>query len=353
MAGGLAALALATTLTACGAGNESGSSGGLSGTLNGAGSSAQTAAMDAWRKDFQTDNPSATINYDPSGSGAGVEAFLQKAVVFAGSDSALDPDSDEVDKAKQRCGSDPIEVPNYISPIAVVFNVEGVEELNLDSPTLAKIFEGQITKWNDPAIAATNPGVALPDGPVRPVHRSDESGTTKNFTDYLEKASEGAWTNEADKVWPATLKGEAAAQTSGMVATVKQTAGSIGYVDLSATQGMTTVKIKVGAEFVAPSADGAAKALAASKTDDSRGETDLVVDLDRATSAAGAYPLALVSYLIGCQSSDDEQAEVAKEFFTYVLSDEGQESAAKSAGSAPLPTELREQAARIVAGMSS
>jgi len=351
--GTVSALALTATLTACAAGNEGNSADGITGTLNGAGSSAQTAAMDAWRKAFQTENSSSTINYDPSGSGAGVEAFLQKAVTFAGSDSPLDPDSDEVSKAQQRCESDPIEVPNYISPIAVVFNVAGVDELNLEPATLAKIFANKITKWNDPQIASSNPGAKLPDAAIRPVHRSDESGTTKNFTDYLQKASAGAWASEADKVWPADLKGEAAGQTSGMVSTVKQTEGSIGYADLSAAKDLSTAKVKVGSEFVAPSAEGAAKALAASKTDTSRGKTDLVVDLDRATTAPGAYPLALVSYLIGCQSTESEQAKLAKEFFTYVISSAGQETAAKSAGSAPLPADLREQAASIVSGMSS
>jgi phosphate transport system substrate-binding protein len=354
LASGIVALGLTATLTACGAGNEtSGSGGGLSGTINGAGSSAQSAAMDAWRKDFQSTNSSATINYDPSGSGAGVESFLQKAVDFAGSDSALDAEAGEIDKAKERCGADPIEIPNYVSPIAVVFNVAGVEELNLTPETLAKVFEGRITKWNDPAISADNAGAKLPDAVIRPVHRSDESGTTKNFTDYLEKAAGGAWTNEADKVWPSDLSGEAAAQTSGMVATVKQTEGSIGYADLSATKGLNLVSIKVGDEFVVPNEEGAAKALEVSATDDSRGDTDLVVKLDRATTEPGAYPLALVSYLIGCPAADDDQGKLVAEFFTYVVSSEGQESAAKNAGSAPLPANLQEQAAAIVKGMGS
>lgn len=352
--GGVAALSLTAALTACAAGNEGGgSTSGLSGTINGAGSSAQSAAMDTWRKDFQSTNSAVTVNYDPSGSGAGVEAFLQKAVNFAGSDSALDAEKGEIDKAKQRCGADPIEVPNYVSPIAVVFNVSGVKELKLTPETLAKIFAGRITKWNDPAIAADNAQAKLPDAPIRPVHRSDESGTTKNFTDYLEKAAGGAWTSPADKVWPASLTGEAAAQTSGMVATVKQTEGSIGYADLSAAKGLPLAAIKVGDAFVAPSEEGAAKALEVSKTDDSRGATDLVVKLDRATTESGAYPLALVSYLIGCPTTSGDQGKLIKDFFGYVVSSEGQEAAAKGAGSAPLPATLQEKAASIVKGMGS
>ena len=354
LAGGIAALSISAALTACSAGNETASSiGDLSGTINGAGSSAQSAAMDAWRKDFQTRNSAVTINYDPSGSGAGIESFLQQGVDFAGSDSALDIDEGELEKATKRCGAAPIEVPNYISPIAVVLNVPGVDQLNLTPEVLAEIFAGRITKWDDPRITADNSGVELPSIEIRPVHRSDESGTTKNFTDYLEKASAGAWRFEADKVWPTELTGEAAAQTSGMVATVEQTAGSIGYADLSAVKDLAQVSIKVGDQFVAPSEEGAAKALSASSADESRGETDLVVELDRATTEPGAYPLALVSYLIGCPTTDGANGELVKQFFSYVISTQGQESASKNAGSAPLPADLQEKAASIVAGMGS
>ena len=146
----IAALALGLAVSACGASNEirtgtgSGSSD-LSGKLDGAGSSAQESAMDAWRAGFQKENSGATVNYDPSGSGAGVEKFNAGGVDFAGSDSALDAEKGEVDAAKKRCGGDAIEVPNYVSPIAVVFNVEGVDELQLSPKTIAAIFDGKIT----------------------------------------------------------------------------------------------------------------------------------------------------------------------------------------------------------------
>jgi phosphate transport system substrate-binding protein len=177
------------SLTACAAGNESGSdtsnasAGGgtaLSGTLNGAGSSAQEAAQGAWTAGFQSANSGATVNYDPSGSGAGVEQFLAGAVSFAGSDAYLD-DTQLAASEKVCGGATAIEAPDYISPIALVYNLDGVDTLQLSPATAAKIFSGTITSWDDPAVKADNPGITLPAQRITPVHRSDDSGTTKNF----------------------------------------------------------------------------------------------------------------------------------------------------------------------------
>jgi phosphate transport system substrate-binding protein len=346
---GIAALALGLAVSACGAGNESGGSSDstLSGTLKGAGSSAQEAAMAAWRADFQKSNSGVTVNYDSVGSGAGVQQFNAGATDFAGSDAALDPAKGEVDAAKQRCGGNALEVPDYVSPIAVIFNLPGVDKLNLDGPTLAKIFAGKITKWDDPAIASQNPDAKLPSTPIAPVHRSDESGTTKNFTDYLNKASEGAWSWPADTVWP-VKGGEAGAQTSGVVAAVKNGAGTIGYADESQAKEFSKVSIKVGDSYVEPTAEAAGKALSASPVDDSRTEGDLVVKIDRTTTAAGAYPVMLTSYLIACPTYDAAKADLVKKFLSYVVSNEGQQAGAANAGSAPLPADLQQKAASII-----
>jgi phosphate transport system substrate-binding protein len=259
-----AALALGFALSACGASNEtSNTSGGtsdLSGKLDGSGSSAQESAMDAWRAGFQKENSGATINYDPAGSGAGVEKFNAGGVDFAGSDSALDPEKGEVAAAKKRCGSDAIEVPNYVSPIAIVFNVAGVDKLQLSPQTIAGLFNGKIKTWDDAAIKADNPGAKLPSTKVDPVHRSDESGTTKNFTDYLEKASGGAWMFPSDKVWP-IKSGEGANQTSGMISAVSGGKGTVGYADLSQVGELKAASIKVGDAWAEPSAAGASKAV--------------------------------------------------------------------------------------------
>jgi phosphate transport system substrate-binding protein len=345
----VAVLALGLSVSACGASNESSDSGSssLSGKLDGAGSSAQESAMDAWRAGFQQDNTGVTINYDPSGSGAGVEKFNAGGVDFAGSDSPLDAEKGEVDAAKKNCGADAIEVPNYVSPIAVVFNVEGVDKLRLSPETIAAIFDGKITSWDDPAIKADNPDAKLPATKIDPVHRSDESGTTKNFTDYLEKAGKGAWKHPSDKVWP-IKSGEGANQTSGMISAVQGGKGTIGYADLSQVGDLSAASIKVGDQWVDPSAEGAATALESSPLEDGRPANDMAVAIDRTTTAQGAYPLMLTSYLIACPTYDKAKAELVKGFLTYVLSDAGQQEAAKNAGSAPIPASFAEKAKKIV-----
>ena len=347
----VAALALGLAVSACGAGNESSSSSsGLSGTLEGNGSSAQTAAQSAWAAGFQKANSGVTINYTATDSGTGVSKFTGGDIDYAGSDSALDPAKGEVDAAKKRCGANALEVPVYVSPIALIYNLDGVKDLKLDAKTVADIFANKVTKWNDPEIASQNSGAKLPAERISPVHRSDPSGTTKNFTDYLSKAAGGAWSKPADKVWPFST-GEAANGTSGVVASVKNGKGSIGYVDASQAGTLSKVSLKVGSSYTQPSADGAAKALAASPIDTSRTPGDLVVNVDRTTTAAGAYPLMLTSYAIACPTYSGSKAELVNKYLSYVVSTEGQQAAASNAGSAPLPSQLQQKAASIVAGI--
>jgi len=140
--------------------------------------------MQVWKSGFQSANSGATINYDPAGSSAGREQFISGGVEFAGSDSYLS--DDELQQAQDQCGGPAIEYPVYVSPIAVIYNLSGVDSLQLSPQTLAPIFAAKITKWNDPAIAADNPDATLPDQDINAVHRSDGSGTTDNFTDYLD-----------------------------------------------------------------------------------------------------------------------------------------------------------------------
>lgn len=359
---GIAVLAIA--LTGCGASNESSdgsassdgssSSGSLSGELAGGGSSAQDSAQQAWRAAFQSTNPDVTITYDPVGSGGGRESFNSGAYAFAGSDSYLTDDEGELSAAKKRCGGeDPVEVPVYVSPIAVAFNLPGIDSLNLDAKTIAEIFDGKITKWNDQAIASQNDGVDLPDTAISPVHRSDDSGTTQNFTEYLNAAGEGAWSYDPDGVWP-IKGGEAGEGTSGMVAAVKGGEGTIGYADESQAGGLGIVSLKVGEEYNAPSAEGAAKALAVSKPADTASATMMPYDVDRTTTESGAYPLILVSYELACQTySDANEAALVQGYLSYMVSDEGQQAAAENAGSAPLDSSIAEQAQKIVGAISA
>jgi len=348
------ALAGALALAACGASNEGGSAAAgtgsekqLEGTLNGAGSSAQQAAMQGWTAGFSGVQSGVTVNYDPVGSGGGREQFLAGGVDFAGSDSPLS--DEELAKSKQRCGNAGVfELPNYISAIAVVYNLPGVDELNLKPATVAGIFHGDITTWNDPAIAADNPDAKLPATAITPVHRSDDSGTTKNFTDYLSKAAGDVWTAEPDGVWP--LKGgEAGNGTSGVISAVKGGQGTIGYADESQADGLGIAKIGVGAEFVKPSPEAAAKVVESSTVKSGRGEFDFAYDINRTTTSADEYPIVLVSYHIGCVQYDKQAtADLVKAFESYVISKEGQSAASDAAGSAPISDKLREQSQKAV-----
>jgi phosphate transport system substrate-binding protein len=351
-----AALAGTLALAACGASNEGGSDNAsasgssaaqLSGDLVGAGSSAQQAAMQAWQAGFNSEQPGVTFSYDPVGSGGGREQFLAGGTAFAGSDSAMT--DEELTSAADRCGtSGAFELPNYISAIAVVYNLDGVKDLNLTPATLAGIFSGSITTWNDPAIAADNPKATLPSTAITPVHRGDKSGTTKNFTDYLAKAAGDVWTAGAVEEWP-TGGGEAANQTSGMVAAVKAGAGSIGYADESQAAGLGIAKVKVGDQFVSPSAKGAAAVVASSDRVAGRGEHDLAVSVNRTTTSADEYPIVLVSYHIGCVEYDDQAtADAVKAFESYVISKDGQDAAAKNAGSSPITDDARSAAQTVV-----
>ncbi|MGQ7295138.1 phosphate ABC transporter substrate-binding protein PstS [Quadrisphaera sp. KR29] len=314
----------------------------LSGTLNGAGSSAQQAAQQAWIAGITESSPDLQVNYDPQGSGAGRTQFLSGAVQFAGSDAYLK--DDELTQAQERCnGGTAIDIPNYVSPIAIAYNLEGVDDLQLSPDVIARIFAGEITTWNDPAIAATNEGVTLPATAINPVHRADESGTTANFTDYLSKASNGAWTAEPGQEWP-IQGGEAAQGTSGVVAAISATPGSIGYADESQAGDLSHVLVQVGDAFVGPTAEAAAAALDEATPVSGRPEGDIALDVNRTPTNSEAYPVILVSYLIGCTSYEDPaEAANVKGYFTYITSEEGQQAAAETAGSAPISDTLRQQ----------
>lgn len=316
----------------------------LSGTLVGAGSSAVGAAQEVWIAEFQTNNPDVTITYDPAGSGAGRETFLAGGSDFAGTDRAFD-DEEIAAGGFAACAPDSgiVQLPLYISPIAVIFNLEGIETLNLDPATIAGIFAGTITTWNAPEIAATNEGVELPDTTINPVHRSDDSGTTENFTEYLAGAAPEVWTYEADGVWP-IQSGEAAKGTSGVVDAVTNGSGTIGYADASRSEGLGTVAVKVNEEFVAFSPEAAAAIVDASPFVEGRPDFDLSLELDRTPDGSDAYPVVLVAYLVGCETYTDEaQGALVKEYFTYMASDEGQATAASGAGSAPISATLVER----------
>lgn len=338
-------MGLALCAAACGAPGETQpsttSSSTLTGSIAGAGASSQTAAMQAWIATFGDQHPNTTVNYDPVGSGGGREQFVEGAVAFAGSDAPLK--ASEQAKLPDHC-KDFLQLPGYISPIAVAFNVEGVDALNMSPAVIAKIFKGEITRWNDPQIAAENPGVALPDLYVNPVHRSDGSGTTETFTEYLHDTAPEVWDIEPDKHWPEDLLGEAAQQTSGVVQTVRAGNGSIGYADASQIGDLPSAKIKVGSRYVAYSAEAAATLVEQSPRISEPGSPyDYSLKLDR--EVEGGYPIVLVTYQLACPTyADATDATLVRTFLTYMFSAEGQAVAAQAAGSAPLSALMRANA---------
>jgi phosphate transport system substrate-binding protein len=321
-------------------GTTSSSSGGdcPKGTLNAEGSSAQKNAIEEVISKYNEKCADVTVNYNPTGSGAGIKQFNANQVDFAGSDSALKPD--EATAAAKRCANNPaVNLPMVIGPIAIAYNVDGLDKLILDGPTAAKIFQGTIKTWNDPAITKLNPGAKLPSTPIAVFFRSDESGTTENFTKYLAAAGGGAWTGQPAKKWTGTGAGKE--KSAGVAEGVKSTKNSITYVEWSyaVDNKLGVAQVETGSGPVELSTDSAGKALAAAKPAGTG--SDLALKLDYATKEAGAYPIILVTYEIACSKGlPAEKTALVKSFLTYFASTEGQ-GALTALNYAPLPEEMR------------
>ncbi|WP_203227209.1 phosphate ABC transporter substrate-binding protein PstS [Streptomyces cyaneogriseus] len=332
------------------AANTSITCGDAKGQLQASGSSAQKNAIDAWVKQYTAACKDVQINYNPTGSGAGITAFTQGQTAFAGSDSALKPD--EIEASKKICsGGQGIDLPMVGGPIAVGFNVPGVDTLVLDAPTLAKIFDSKITNWNDEAIKKLNPDAKLPDLKIQAFHRSDESGTTDNFTKYLKAAAPGDWKYEPGKSWEAK-GGQSAQGSSGLAQQVSQTSGAISYFELSyAKGGMKTVDIKTEApEPVKATVENATAAIGAAKVVGTG--KDLALELDYTPSTAGAYPIVLVTYEIVCDKGNKaDTLPATKSFLNYIASEDGQGLLAK-AGYAPMPDEIITKVRETISGLS-
>ncbi|MEV0950566.1 phosphate ABC transporter substrate-binding protein PstS [Promicromonospora sp. NPDC050249] len=346
--------ALALSLAACGSDPTTGDgtapsddAADLSGEFAGAGATSQESAMEAWVAGFQGTYPDVTINYDAAGSGVGREQLLAGGVVWAGSDSAMD--DEELEQSTEVCGPDgAIDLPVYVSPIAVAFNLPGIETLNLSPEVIANIFNGEIKKWNDDAIAADNPDADLPDTDISPVHRLDDSGTTENFTEYLSATAPDVWTDEPDGVWPLE-GGDSADGTSGVVGVVTDTEGAVTYADASKVGTLGTAAIKVGEDWVEHSPEGAAAVVDASPEVEGRAEHDFAIEIDRTLTDPATYPLVLVSYAIACTNySDEATGNFVKAFLGYQASEEGQQAAATAAGSAPISAATAEKVAAAI-----
>lgn len=332
--GGITAGTLAFGLAACGGGGDEGGSGDLAGgEINASGASFPDAFYAAAIEAYAVVNPDLMVSYNATGSGTGKSEFGEGLNDFAGTDSLV-KDDDGVEAGSFQY------IPTVAAPITVSYNLPGVDGLQLPQDVLAGIFGGAVTAWNDPAIAAANPEATLPDTAITLAVRSDGSGTTTNFSKFLEAASPDVWTlGSGDTIeWPGNaVAGE---KNTGVAQIIQDTEGAIGYVDLAdaSESGLVTASIEnADGAFVAPTLEGATAAL-----DGAQVEADLSYNPLNAAGAE-AYPITAPTYLlIRTEYDDPNVAAGVKEFVNYLLTD-GQELAAKN-NFAALPTGLRDQA---------
>jgi phosphate transport system substrate-binding protein len=334
--------------TGGGAGSSTGPSGAVpiacsSGSLTAAGSTAQQNAIEKWIKDYLNECSGANVNYGGGGSGQGVQQFIDAKIDFAGSDFPLAEGKEQA--ADARCGRGPaINIPMVGGSIAIGYNVPGVtKNLNLSVSNLAKIFSGKITNWNDRAIAQDNPGTQLPSLGIQSFHRSDGSGTTYNFTNYLANDANADWPFGTNKNWTAP-GGQGAKGSQGVAQGVKSTPGGIGYFELSfATQSHIPYAMIGNAEgkFIELTQENAVRFLSAAKivgTGD-----DLKLQFNYATTDAAAYPNLLVTYEIVCSKGNSAaKLPLLKNFLGYAASPAGQQEL-PAQGYISLPANLQQQ----------
>lgn len=341
--------ALAVGVAACGSNSDdSGGGNGGSGTISGAGSTFAQPIYSQWGSDLKGQG-GPTVNYASIGSGGGIAQFQANTVDFGATDPPME---DSEIKTAEKNGT-PVHIPTVFGAVTVSYNLPGVESgLKLDGATIADIYLGKITKWNDPAIAKLNSGVDLPDTDITVVHRSDESGTTGLFTEFLADYSP-EWKSKvgADKTvkWPT---GTGASGNEGVAGGVQQTEGAIGYVELAyALQNdFTTADVQNAAgKFVAPTLDSTSAA-----GDGLKVPPDLRFSAINAPGA-DAYPIASATFVVVyqdmCKAGKSEQTaqDVAK-FLDYGLG-AGQQVAAKLQY-APLPSSLLSQTKAKVDGLT-
>ena len=345
----------ATSASSTASGSSSGSASnaadcGGKNTLSAEGSTAQQNAIAVFNQVWGQKCAGKNLSYNPTGSGAGVNQFIAGQVDFAGSDSPLS--KDQPAEAAKRCGDNPAwNLPLVFGPVALAYNLPGVDKVALNGDVLAKNFTGAITTWNDPAIAALNGGVTLPDTKITPIYRSDSSGTTDNFQKYLTTAAPQSWTKGAGKEFQGGA-GEGAQKSAGVVQAVQATPGAIGYAEKGfATQaGLSMAAIDTGAGAVALTDDSAAAAIAGAKF--AADGNDLALDLDSiyGTTAPGAYPLVLATYEIVCSKGYDAETAAAVKSFLTVSANDGQ-AGLSAAGYIALPDAFKTRLLTAVAAI--
>jgi phosphate transport system substrate-binding protein len=341
-----ATLALTLIFTACSSSKPSSSSGTttpapggspttsastkLSGTLNGSGSSFQNVFLQSAIQSFKSVQPNMTVNYGAGGSGKGRTDLASGVVNYAGSDSPI-PASEQ-----SNFKGTVLYFPDVIAPITISYHLSGVSNLKLDAPVIAKIFEAQITTWNDPQITALNPGVSLPGTKITVARRSDSSGTTQNFSEFLVKGAPGVWTLGSSSTikWPsATVGGNG---NGGVASIIKSTSGAVGYVDFpdAKASGLAYASVKNSAgDFVAPSVQSATEAA-----------SNVTIQPNLTFSAiwapgAGSYPITYQSWVLVYQSQSASNAQLLQAWVGYLVG-AGQQLL-PGLNYAPLPSSLQ------------
>ncbi len=305
--------------------------------LNGSGSTLSKPYQETAIEEFKKANKGVTVNYGGGGSGKGRQDLADMVVDFAGSDSPYK----EADMAKIK-GGEVLYFPILLGPITISYNVDGVDSLRLSADTIAKIFQRDVKKWNDKAIAAENPGAKLPDADIVVAHRADGSGTTQNFTEYLNTAAKGTWKLKSGSTveWPSDT--QAGQGNGGVAQIVKSTKGAIGYVDLSDAKASglkyASVKNQAG-KFVEPTT-----AAASAAGDGIEVKSNLVFS---ALNAKGdkSYPITCQTWVIVyAKQTDKAKGDLLKSYLKFLVKD-GQKLLS-DIDYAPLPKGLQDKAVK-------
>jgi phosphate transport system substrate-binding protein len=336
-------------LAACSSSSSGGSSGSAN-SLNPQGSTFQQTLQEQWATKYHAANPSAQITYTGTGSTAGIQQFTTGKVSFAGSDVTMT--SQEQSQANSACGSTALTIPITAGGVAIMYNLPDLTTpLNMSAATVAGIFMGKITKWNDSAIASENPGVTLPSTPISVYHRADGSGTTDVLSGFLSATAPSVWTLGVNKQFSNWPTGTGATGSSGVAQGVKSTPGGITYAEITYAQqdNLTTAAIKGSSGgYVKISPSTVAKSINSGFSITGTGN-DLAGSLS--FTAMTGYPISTVSYVLVCSTyKNSGEGTLVKSYLTYAAGS-GQSEAAPL-GFAPLPAPLDAKVQKSVASIS-
>ncbi|GAA1803174.1 phosphate ABC transporter substrate-binding protein PstS [Nesterenkonia flava] len=322
--------------------------------LLGSGSSTLDLVLYDWVLEFE-EAEGGVVTYSPIGSLNGAEEFLSGDVHFVGLDEPLS--EEDIEESQEICGPDgAFHLPTAARPLAVVTNLPGIETVNLSPETLAQIFSGEITTWDDDSIAEHNPDADLPDTPITVVHREELAGDTETMTSYLAAAAPDTWEWDPDAEWPEDIAAETAQGTFGVLEAVEEAEGAISYVDWAVVDpDFTVVALGLEENYVEPSEEAVGLYLSdvPIQSVDGAAEHDLVLNHDY-VQLYDDYPLVRITYTAWCtEYPTEEEAELAAAFAEYIHSEEAQELVADFGGTVPIPEELREQAADSLSMISA